>query len=88
MSISLEGAAFWVGERSSVCFRARRGESVFRCYVSREALDDHFGGDGAKDYVAVFASNHDEILAVTEKWIAANGLDSANEVVIQTKFFG
>jgi Protein of unknown function (DUF1488) len=87
MSINIEGEAFWAGERSSVCFRVRSGERSFKCYVSQEALDDHFGGDGAKDYVAVLLRNHDAILAVTEKVIDANKGASENEVVIETKFF-
>ncbi len=46
----------YVFDREVVVFWGQDGEKRVRCEISREALDDHFGGDG-KDKVEVFRIN-------------------------------
>jgi len=46
--------------RDMVLFYGRDGEAVVRCVITREALDDHFQGDG-KDKLEVFRANRQAI---------------------------
>lgn len=87
MHIEFDDEAVWVAERTSVFFRAKTDGKTVRCFVSREALDDHFGGDNARDYVPIFRKHRNEILAVTEKMIRAGCASSAGELIVATKFF-
>jgi hypothetical protein len=43
-----------------VLFYGRDGEAWVRCAITREALDDHFQGDG-KDKLEVFRANRQAI---------------------------
>jgi hypothetical protein len=46
--------------RDMVLFYGQDGEAVVRCAITREALDDHFQGDG-KDKLEVFRANRQAI---------------------------
>ena len=87
MHIEFDDEAVWIGERSSVFFRARVDGKSVRCFVSREALDDHFKGDGARDYVPIFHQHQNEIRAVAEKMIQAGCTSPTGELIVATKFF-
>ena len=87
MNIEFDDEAVWVAERTSVFFRAKADGKNVRCFVSREALDDHFGGDNAHDYVPIFRNHRNEILAVTEKMISAGCVSPAGELIVAAKFF-
>jgi len=50
----------FVFERDMVLFYGRDGEAWVRCAITREALDDHFQGDG-KDKLEVFRANRQAI---------------------------
>jgi fido (protein-threonine AMPylation protein) len=50
----------FVFERNIVLFYGRDGEAWVRCAITREALDDHFQGDG-KDKLEVFRANRQAI---------------------------
>ncbi len=50
----------FVFERDIVFFYGQDGEAWVRCAISREALDDHFHGDG-KDKLEVFRANRQAI---------------------------
>jgi len=50
----------FVFERDMVLFYGRDGEAWVRCAITREALDDHFQGDG-KDKLEVFRANRKAI---------------------------
>jgi hypothetical protein len=50
----------FVFERDIVLFYGQDGEAWVRCIISREALDDHFHGDG-KDKLEVFRANRQSI---------------------------
>jgi hypothetical protein len=47
----------------AVVFCGQDGDIRVRCLISREALDDHFGGDG-RDKLTVFRANR---MAIEEK---------------------
>jgi len=58
--------------RDVVLFYGRDGESWVRCAISREALDDHFAGDG-KDKLKVFRANRQPIEEeVRRKYLAGD----------------
>ena len=62
----------FVFERDIVFFYAQDGEACVRCAISREALDDHFQGDG-KDKLEVFRANRQDIeQEVRRKYIAGD----------------
>jgi fido (protein-threonine AMPylation protein) len=62
----------FVFERDIVFFYAQDGEACVRCAISREALDDHFPGDG-KDKLEVFRANRQAIeQEVRRKYIAGD----------------
>jgi fido (protein-threonine AMPylation protein) len=62
----------FVFERDIVFFYAQDGEACVRCAIRREALDDHFQGDG-KDKLEVFRANRQDIeLEVRRKYVAGD----------------
>src|SRR5438477_1706818 len=62
----------FVRERDIVFFYGHDGEAWVRCAISREALDDHFQGDG-KDKLEVFRTNRLAIeQEVRRKYIAGD----------------
>jgi len=62
----------FVHERDIVLFYGQDGDSWVRCVISREALDDHFHGDG-KDKLEVFRANRQLIeQEVRRKYIAGD----------------
>src|SRR6267154_853344 len=62
----------FIFERDIVFFYAQDGEACVRCAVSREALDDHFPGDG-KDKLEVFRANRQDIeQEVRRKYVAGD----------------
>ncbi|MGB4911457.1 MAG: DUF1488 family protein [Candidatus Dechloromonas phosphoritropha] len=87
MHIEFDDEAVWVGERSSIFFRAKFDEKSLKCFVSREALDDHFKGDGGCDYVLIFHQHRNEIRAAAEKMIQAGRTSPAGELIVTTKSF-
>jgi len=50
----------FVYERDMVLFYGQDGEACVRCAITREALDDHFHGDG-KDKLEVFRANRQPV---------------------------
>jgi fido (protein-threonine AMPylation protein)/ketosteroid isomerase-like protein len=50
----------FISQRDIVFFYGQDGEAWVRCAISREALDDHFQGDG-KDKLEVFRANRQAI---------------------------
>ncbi len=87
MHVEVDDDAAWVGERESVFFRAKADGRSVRCFVSREASDDHFGGNGAKDYAALFNAHRKTILTVAEQLIEQGMVSPAGELVVSTKYF-
>jgi hypothetical protein len=62
----------FVIERDIVFFYGQDGEAWVRCAISREALDDHFHGDG-NDKLEVFRANRQAIeQEVRRKYIAGD----------------
>src|SRR5260370_33722615 len=62
----------FVFERDIVFFYGQDGEAWVRCAISREALDDHFHGDG-NDKLEVFRANRQAIeQEVRRKYIAGD----------------
>ena len=83
MHIEFHDEVVWVAKTTSVFFRAKADGKTVRCFVSREALDDHFGGDNADDYVPIFLKHRNEILAVTEKMIREGCVSNPRDLAFQ-----
>lgn len=87
MHITFEAEATWVNERESVLFLAKLNGQHIRCFVSREALDDHLGDTNSKDYITLFNAHRGKILAVTQKLIEQGVTSPAGDLVVSTKYF-
>ena len=58
--------------REVVLFEGKDGDKVLLCAISREALDDHYGGD-KKNKLKVFHANRDSIEhEARRKYLAAS----------------
>jgi len=68
----------FVYERDMVLFYGQDGEACVRCAITREALDDHFHGDG-KDKLEVFRANRQPVeKEVQRRYLAGDtGLDGS-----------
>jgi hypothetical protein len=64
-------------------FWGRDGERRVRCEISREALDDHFGGDG-EDKLAVFKANRATIEQEASRKYLAGRTEPAGAIFIRT----
>lgn len=84
MVVTFGDEAVWVGERSSVFFRANVDGRTVKCFVSREALDDAFGDD-AGDYIVVFTAHRDKVHAIARTLIQSGRVSADGELVISTK---
>lgn len=79
----LEGGEKYVFDREVVVFWGRDGEERVRCEISREALDDHFGGDG-KDKLEVFRANRRTIQQEARRKYLAGQIEPDGSVLIRT----
>ena len=70
-------------DRQAVVFWGRDGETRIRCQISREALDDHFGGDG-KDKLDVFRGNRAAIEEGARRKYLAGRTEPDGSVLIRT----
>ena len=73
----------YVFDSEVVVFWGQDGETHVRCQISREALDDHFGGDG-KDKLAVFRDNRHAIEEEARRKYLAGRTESDGSVLIRT----
>lgn len=87
MNIEFDDNAVWVGGRESISFHAKADGKTIKCFVSRETLDDHFGGDNVQDYVPLFYGHRKDIFAVAEKIIQAGLVSQAGELILTTNMF-
>lgn len=79
----LEGGKKYVFDREVVVFWGQDGEKRVRCEISKETLDDHFGGDG-KDKVEVFRGNRRAIQEIARRKYVAGQTEPDGSVVIRT----
>lgn len=78
-----EPEAKYIFDRAVVVFWGQDGQKRVRCAISREALDDHFKGDG-KDKVEVFQANRPAIEQFTRGKYLAGDTESDGSVLIRT----
>lgn len=76
-------APYYDTPRSRVVFSGNNSERTVRCAIIREALEDHFGGDG-KNLLAVFLSNRERIEHEARRKYLAGQLESDGSVLIRT----
>jgi hypothetical protein len=79
----VEGDERFFFDRGVVVFWGMDGETRVRCEISREALDDHFGGDG-KDKLEVFKANRRAIEDIARRKYLAGETEPDGSVLIRT----
>ena len=79
----VEGSEELVPDRGVVAFWGQDGEDRVRCVISREALNDHFGGDG-KDVVEIFRANRRAIEEIAREKYLAGKTELDGRVLIRT----
>jgi len=67
----------------AVVFYGQDGDTRVRCLISREALDDHFGGDG-RDKLTVFRANRMAIEEKARRKYLAGRTEPDGSVLIRT----
>ena len=72
--------------RQAVEFWVAVGSTRLRCAISREALDDHFGGDG-KDKLVVFRTNRQAIEEFARRKFLDGRMESDGVVFIRSADF-
>ena len=73
----------YIPDRAVVVFWGQDGDKRIRCEISREALDDHFGGDG-KDKLEIFRANRAAIEQEARKKYLAGRTEPDGAVLIRT----
>ena len=73
----------YVLDRGVVVFWGQDGETRVRCEISREALDDHFGG-GGKEKLEVFRSNRPAIEQAARLKYLAGRTEADGSLLIRT----
>ena len=78
-----ESEARYIFDRAVVVFWGQDGQARVRCAISREALDDHFEGDG-KDKLDVFQANRQAIEQHAREKYLAGDTETDGSVLIRT----
>jgi transcriptional regulator with XRE-family HTH domain len=73
--------------RMIVVFTGRDGDRSIRCAVSREALEDYFGGEG-KDPLKVFQANHEKIEHEVRRLYLLGNTETDGFVLLTSKNLG
>ncbi len=73
----------YVFDRMVVTFNATDGQKRVLCAISRQALNDHFGGDG-KNPVAVFKANKEAIEQLARRKYLHGDLEPDGSILIRT----
>jgi fido (protein-threonine AMPylation protein) len=73
----------YVFDRDIVLFWGQDGETRVRCAISREALDDYFGGDN-KDKLEVFRANRKVIEQDARRKYLAGDTEADGSILIRT----
>jgi transcriptional regulator with XRE-family HTH domain len=77
-------AEFYDPMRMVVSFSGKDGDRNILCAISREALDDHFGGDN-KDLMKVFIVNRNRIEHEARRKYLADELEIDGSVLVKTE---
>lgn len=67
-----------------VIFTGKDGDKTVLCGISREALDDHFGGDN-KNPVTVFTAHHERIEHLARRKYLVGHTEPDGSVLIKSK---
>jgi len=78
-----DASAHYDPTRSVVSFKGRDGDKIISCAISREAVDDHFGGDN-KDKLKVFNANRERIEHEARRKYLAGRVESDGSVLIKS----
>jgi len=78
-----QGEPMYDSNRTVVTFEAWDGQKRILCAISREALEDHFGGD-RKDPVVVFMANREAIEQLARRKYLRGELEPDHSILIRT----
>jgi len=78
-----DARAHYDAARTVVVFRGKDGDKTVACAISREALDDHFGGDN-KDKLKIFKTNRERIEHEARRKYLADRVVPDGSVLIRT----
>lgn len=73
--------------RMIVIFTGQDGDRSIHCAVSREVLEDYFGGDG-KDPLTVFQANHETIEHEVRRIYLLGNIETDGSVLLTSKDMG
>src|SRR2546429_340577 len=68
---------------SDLLFYGQDGEACVRCAITREALDDHFHGDG-KDKLEVFRANRQPVEKEVQRRYLAGDTELDGSILIRS----
>jgi transcriptional regulator with XRE-family HTH domain len=78
-----DAGAHYDPARMVVVFRGKDGDKTVVCAISREALDDHFGGDN-KDTLKAFKAHRERIEHEARRKYLAGRVEPDGSVLIKT----
>lgn len=85
--LELVGTCRWDPVHHALALPARIGENEVTCYLSGEALRDHFGASGSpRGYQSAFFRNREAIDSVARRLFREGRLDSAGYVLLSSDF--
>ena len=85
--IVFNGKSAWDLERDSMRFEALVDGRKLRCFVTGDALEDHFQAS-RKTHEQAFAENRAQIEAVAKRLLCGGRINPGGEVYIMTADFG
>jgi hypothetical protein len=82
------GRARYDGSRASVVLQARAGTEDVRCFVSREALEDHFGASGDdRNVLETFEANRSSFEKLARSKFLTAPIEGSGEILIRSDDF-
>lgn len=85
MDIQFTNEWTWDIDRDSMVFIAKVDSRRAVCLVTREALEDHFGGDKTPRAADAFEPNRASIYSIAEHMIRGGVFASSGEIIIRSE---
>ncbi len=82
-----EPAAFYDASRKVISFAGRDDKKEVICAVSKEALDDYFGG-GHQSLLKCFTANHEQIEQIVRRKYLANKFENDGSILVRSADVG
>jgi transcriptional regulator with XRE-family HTH domain len=82
-----ESAAFYDASRKVVCFAGSDGSKKVNCAISKEALDDYFGGDHQSS-VKSFTTYREQIEQIVRRKYLGNQFENDGSILVTSADVG